>query len=168
MNPADKHQEFFQSLSQFILVNVNLWNIMFTIYVKYQTSFFIIILSELPSLGTTNIPLKLSVSFTKSRRFRLIMELRSVNVQFNWAVPNLSILSFVFLFDWSSRRMVPNPESSERTNVRALRVAKEAQITWHTIGGHRSSRFDLSGQRGSRFVLIVRLGMYHNVASIFL
>ena len=42
MNPADKQQEFFQSLSQFILVNVNMWNIMFTIYVKYQNSFFII------------------------------------------------------------------------------------------------------------------------------
>ena len=45
-------------------------------------------------------------------------------------------------------------ESSERTNVRALRIAKTAQITWHTNGGQQSSKFDLSGQRGSTFILI--------------
>ena len=40
------------------------------------------ILSKLASLGTTKVPLKLSMSFTKSRRFRVIMEFRSKSRRF--------------------------------------------------------------------------------------
>ena len=85
---------------------------------------------------------------------------------FDWAVPNVSILLYARFFI----RLVPRTngsESSERTNVRALRVAKTAQITWHTKSGQRGLRFDFSGQRGSRFVLSIRLSMYHNLTSIF-
>ena len=58
--------------------------------------------------------------------------------EFDWAVPKVSILSYAHLFI----RLVlctNGFESSERTNVWMLRVAKAAQITWHTKGGQRGS-----------------------------
>ena len=86
---------------------------------------------------------------------------------FDWAAPNVSIISCARFFIRLVLR-TNGSESSERTNVLALRVAKTAQITWHTKGDQWSSRFDFSGQRGSRFVLSVRLSMYHNLTSISL
>ena len=97
----------------------------------------------------------------------LLMFYRIALGVFDWAVPNVNILSYARFFI----RLVlctNGSESSERTNVRALRVAKTAQITWHTKVGQRSSRFDFSGHRGSTFVLSVRFNMYHNLTSIFL
>ena len=71
-----------QSLSQFIWINVNPWDIMIIIDIRYQIILFTTHIIEIGISGHNQVLLKLSMSFTKSHRFRLIMEFRSKSRRF--------------------------------------------------------------------------------------